>query len=58
MNREGSAVNVNLWYYRTVCLLGFSEFEFWHMRIKKMTALYDEYCYHHGIKKREDGELI
>lgn len=56
MNREGSAVNVNLWYYRTVCLLGFSEFEFWHMRIKKMTALYDEYCYHHGIKKREDGE--
>lgn len=37
--------------FRIVCLLGFSETQFWHMTTKKALALFDQYCRFHGLKK-------
>ena len=51
--KQESTLNVDRWYYRIVCLLGFSEFEFYHMRINKMTALFTEYCFFNGLIERE-----
>ena len=51
-------IDLDLWVFRSISLLGLPFKEVWHMTIKQIGALFEEYCIFHGlIKKEEDDDV-
>jgi len=40
-----------------VCLLGFTEKEFWHMTTRKTIAVFEQYCKWHGYGPKEEKQV-
>lgn len=46
-------IDVALWLFRGVTLLGYTEKEVFRMSIRKLNALFEKYCEWNGLKTKE-----
>lgn len=49
-------IDVDLWIFRGVTLLGLPFKDVWHMTIRQLTALFEHYCFYNGLIKKEDDD--